>query len=99
MKKKDVILIKDQDVDGNLMRKTVNALVAQHTGLCGVFSGDAVTGYKFIIGSGADKRDCKEAMEVLKNECSAKGGGSPQMVQGSLVADNIDAIISKLMNL
>ena len=96
---KNVFLLKEAGLDGNVMRKTVNALVAQHTGLCGVFSGDAVTGYKFIIGSGADKRDCKEAMEVLKNECSAKGGGSPQMVQGSLVADNIDAIISKLMNL
>ncbi len=95
---KNVFLLKEAGLDGNVMRKTVNALIAQHTGLCGVFSGDAVTGFKFIIGSGADKRDCREAMEVLKTECNAKGGGSPQMVQGSLTTENVEAIIDKLTN-
>ena len=95
---KNVFLLKEAGLDGNVMRKTVNALVAEHSGLCGVFSGDAANGYKFIIGSGADKRDCREAMEVLKTECNAKGGGSPQMVQGSLVTDNIDDILNELTN-
>lgn len=93
---KDVFLIKKAGLDGNVMRKTVNALIAEHSGLCAVFSGDEKSGYKFIIGSGSDGRDCKEAMEILKAECGAKGGGSPQMVQGSFVTDRINVVLSKL---
>ncbi len=96
---KNVFLLKAEGLDGNIMRKTVNALIADHSGLCGVFSGSASSGYKFIIGSGSDKRDCREAMEILKSECNAKGGGSPQMIQGSLSSEDIETILGKLNSL
>ncbi len=96
---KNVFLLKEAGLDGNVMRKTVNALTSGHSGLCGVFSGDAKTGYKFMIGSGSGGRDSRQAMEILKAECGAKGGGSPQMVQGSLASAGIEAVLAKLNEL
>jgi alanyl-tRNA synthetase len=82
--KKDVILIKDQDIDGNLMRKTVNALAASHAGVCGFFAHTGEGSYKYIIASGEDKKDLKKLQELLKEKFSAKGGGGSAMIQGSL---------------
>ncbi|MBQ3795520.1 MAG: hypothetical protein II842_04435 [Butyrivibrio sp.] len=91
--KEDVFLIKDAGFDSGLMRKTVNALVEKHAGFCGVFAGSADDGYRFVIGSGRNQMDCKEFLEKLKEICNVKGGGSSQMVQGSLSACNITEIL------
>jgi alanyl-tRNA synthetase len=82
--KKNVVLIKDQDVDGNLMRKTVNALAEVHPGVCGFFALAGAGSYKYIIASGEDKKDLKKLQELLKEKFSARGGGSSAMIQGSL---------------
>ena len=100
--KKDVIIIKDQDIDGNLMRKTVNALAEGHSGVCGFFAKTGADSYKYIIASGADKKDLKKLQELLRDSFGAKGGGSSAMIQGSLSgaaslnADSVDDLISKL---
>ena len=55
-----------------------------HTGVCGIFSGNDSDGYSYIVGS--KHRDCKKLAEKLKEELSARGGGSPAMIQGSVAA-------------
>ncbi len=82
--KSDVIIIKTDDIDSNTMRKTVNQLAASHSGICGFFSGTESTGFRYIISTGSDKKDLKKLQEYLKEKYNARGGGSPQMIQGSV---------------
>lgn len=71
------------NMDMKTIRQGVNLLVEKHTGLCAIFSGDDEEGYSFIIGSST--RDCNAIVKGLKELLGAKGGGSKQMVQGSVV--------------
>lgn len=79
----DVILF-ERDLDTPVMRNVVNQLMENHTGICGVFVGDDIEGYNYIIGS--KSVDCRELATKLREELNARGGGKPQMVQGSLTA-------------
>ena len=66
------------------MREGVNALVEKHEGLCAIFSGNDDDGYNFVIGSST--RDCSAIAVGLRELLGAKGGGSKQMAQGSVMA-------------
>ena len=89
----DIMLVKDDSYDSNMMRKLVNGLADKKSGFCGVFAGSADKGYRFIIGSGAGEKDCRELCNKLRSEFGAKGGGSPKMIQGSLQADDINEVL------
>ncbi|MBO4457236.1 MAG: alanyl-tRNA editing protein [Butyrivibrio sp.] len=81
---KNVFLFKSADTDTNLMRKTVNKLAEDHEGFCGIFAGDDKTGYRYIVASGNAGGDARHVAQLLREKFGAKGGGSEQMVQGSL---------------
>jgi alanyl-tRNA synthetase len=93
----DVFLVKDKNLDGNLMRKTVNLLAAGHSGFCGIFSGSDDEGYKYIIASGSEGRDAAGLQGVLRSEFGAKGGGNAKMIQGSIPACSIKDILEYCM--
>jgi len=78
------VTIFTEDVDAKNMRDGVNALVEKHSGLCAIFSGDDDEGYNFVIGSST--RDCAAITTGLRELLGAKGGGSKQMAQGSVMA-------------
>lgn len=78
------VLIFETDLDTPVMRNVVNKLVEKHEGICGVFVGNDTDGYNFIIGS--KTADCREVAVRLKENLGARGGGSAQMVQGSVGA-------------
>ena len=80
---KDVVLF-EKDIDTPVMRSVVNKLVEQHEGICGVFVGSDEEGYNYIIGS--KNVDCREVATKLREELNARGGGKPQMIQGSVEA-------------
>ncbi len=80
---KDVILFKEQ-IDAKLLREIANKLMERYEGICGVFSGDDESGYNYVIGS--NTIDCKALAEKMKETLSARGGGSSQMIQGSVMA-------------
>lgn len=80
---KDVLLF-EKDLETPVIRSTVNLLVEKHEGLCGVFVGDDESGYTFIIGS--KTMNCKDVATKLREELQARGGGSAQMIQGSVQA-------------
>lgn len=71
------------DVDNKAMRECVNSMMERHTGYCGVFAGND-SNYRFIIGS--KTKNCNDVVALLRDKCNAKGGGKPQMVQGSVEA-------------
>ena len=80
---KDVILF-ERDLDTAVMRNVVNKLMETHDGVCGIFVGTDEEGYNFIIGSKV--MDCREIATILREKFGARGGGKPQMIQGSVVA-------------
>ena len=82
------VLLFEADVDVPVMRNVVNKLMEVHDGLCGVFVGNDIEGYNFIIGS--KSMDCQEISKKLREELNARGGGKSQMIQGSLVAKEED---------
>lgn len=89
----DVILF-ERDLDTPVMRTVVNKLMEMHDGVCGIFVGTDAEGYNFIIGS--KTRDCRDVAALLREKFEARGGGKPQMIQGSLVASE-DEIVHSLI--
>ncbi len=94
----NVFLVKEKDFDQVLMRKAVNNLAKEHAGYCGIFAGDDA-GYRFIIASGTEKRDCKNALDALKASFDVKGGGSSAMIQGNIAASDISQVLNICNNL
>lgn len=89
----DVILFVGP-MDTIAIRNAVNTLTATYPGYCGIFSGEE-NNYQFILGSST--KDCRQLANVLRNELSAKCGGSAPMIQGSVAAipDNLKTVICK----
>ena len=80
------VLLFEKGLGGKAGRELINLLTAAHEGLCAVFSGNDDTEYHFIIGSGSGGISARDAGDALRDNLSAKGGGSPQMVQGTVRA-------------
>ena len=78
------VLLFERELDTPVMRHVVNRLVEKHDGICGVFVGTKENGYSFIIGS--KTKDCRQIAALLKENLQSRGGGSAQMIQGSLCA-------------
>ena len=82
------IFLFQKDLDTKAIRNAVNDLCTRYSGYCGIFVGDAETGYNFVLGSAT--KDCREATTALRETFGAKGGGSAKMIQGSVVADETE---------
>lgn len=80
-------------VAAKAMRSTVNTLMEQHRGICGVFSGTDKEGYEFILGS--KNIDMRSVSMMMKEDLTAKCGGSDRMIQGRTGASR-DVITKKL---
>ena len=59
-------------------------LLADKVKIAAVFSGDDENGYKYAIGSRTE--DVRAMGKELNSACSGRGGGKPDMVQGSVAA-------------
>lgn len=81
------VLLFESDGDLNVLRRTLNKLVEDHDGVCAIFVGQDGS-YNYILGS--KNQDCKEIATLLREKLSAKGGGSSQMIQGSVAASRAD---------
>ena len=60
--------------------------------VCGVFGGNDQDGYRYVIGSKSE--DVRPINQKLREQFGARGGGKPEMVQGSLTgtAEDIKAL-------
>ena len=63
-------------------REFVNLLTARCGGIACVFTGNDETGYRYIFGSKTE--NTRPLCKALNGQFGGKGGGKPEMVQGSL---------------
>ena len=65
------------------VREAVNRLMSCCSGYCCIFTGSDTQGYRFIIGS--KDSDCRQLITDLKQRFDIKGGGTAEMVQGTVL--------------
>ena len=78
------VIFTEDELDPVAQRKIVNRLAEKNEGICALFVGNEKTGYRFILSFVGN--DAREAANLLKEKCSAKCGGSKEMIQGSVTA-------------
>ena len=71
-------------LDEPALRALVNEAVKKCSGIAAVFSGSDEEGYRYIIGSRSV--DLRKAAKGINTGLSGRGGGSPEMIQGSCTA-------------
>ena len=81
---KAVCLI-EHELTGNEPRELMNLILERGIGICGVFAGNDESGYRYVIGSRT--QDTRPAAKLLNEKFGGRGGGKPEMVQGSLIGE------------
>lgn len=77
------LILFDDLLDPDTLRKLVNAGTPLCGGICGVFSGNDQDGYRYIIGS--TKGGLRAAAKEYNAALQGRGGGSDQMIQGTMM--------------
>lgn len=73
-----------EPMDDIAIRNLINDLVPKYAGYVGVFWGNDIDGYRYIVGSST--LDCRELATALREKFGAKGGGKVPMIQGNVAA-------------
>lgn len=93
--KKEIFILKAKDAEGEKFlafddsgsaddARIFSDMIAEKVGIAAVFSGSDENGYKYAIT--ARNADVREIGKSLNAACSGRGGGKPDMVQGSVAA-------------
>lgn len=77
----DNIILFEPQLDRNALRRLVDKAADLCTGCCAGFIGSDETGWTYIIISRT--RDLKAELKSLNEKMNGRGGGSPQMIQGT----------------
>lgn len=72
----------EEPMDTLLQRRYMNSLCDLGFRFAGVFCGSDASGWKYLIGSRKDNANIPN--QILRNTFQARGGGKPEMVQGSV---------------
>lgn len=89
----EVVSVFDEDLTGDAPRELMNLLLERGAKVCAVFAGKEDKGYRYVIGSRTE--DVRPLNQRLRESFGARGGGKPEMVQGSLTGaiDKIKALL------
>lgn len=94
-KEETCVCIFEEELDTVAARNFVNRAMEQCSGICGAFIGTDEKGYHYILGSrNVDVRVCAK---MLQERFHGKGGGKPEMVQGSLTTGTAEEIKRTVM--
>ena len=74
----------EEDVDKNVARRFVDEGKGKCHGICGIFLGSDKDGYRYILGS--ETVDLKAFSKAFHEALGGKGGGKPEMIQGTVTA-------------
>ena len=85
-----LVVLFEGELEGNAPRELVNLLIARKTEIAAVFAGDETDGYRYVIGSRA--QDVRPIAKSINEKFRGRGGGKPEMVQGSLGSAREDEI-------
>lgn len=72
----------EEALEGGDIRELANLLLAKNTKLAAVFAGNDQEGYRYVIGSKTE--DTRKYAKAVNDACNGRGGGKPEMVQGSV---------------
>ena len=78
----DMAILFEENLEGNGPRELVNLLLARDIRIGVVFAGNDAEGYRYVIGS--REVDVRLFASMLREKFEARGGGKPEMVQGSV---------------
>ncbi len=84
----DVVTVFDKELSGNAPRELMNQLLSRGASVCAVFAGTESGGYRYVIGSHTE--DVRPLCRQLNEAFAGRGGGKPEMVQGSLKGSEED---------
>ncbi len=77
-----VTAIFDGNLEKDAPRELMNRLLERGAKICAVFAGNDENGYRYVIGSKSE--DVRPLGKQLNEALNGRGGGKPEMVQGSL---------------
>ena len=81
-KKQKLVVLFESDLAGNAPRELVNRILGKGTEIAAVFAGTPANGYRYVVGS--KTLDVRPFAKRLNERFQGRGGGKPEMVQGSL---------------
>lgn len=84
----EMAVLFERDLEGNAPRELVNLILQKGTKVVAVFAGDTKKGYRYVIGSKCV--DVRPIAKMLNEKFEGRGGGKPEMVQGSLSGNEND---------
>lgn len=82
------VLIFEDGLDADGLRRLCDAVLQRCGGRCVCFSGEDGAGYKFAIGQ--QDGDLRALTKELNGALNGRGGGKPNFVQGSVRADRAE---------
>ena len=82
------IVVFDELLPESALRELVNGAVKKCGGIAAAFSGDDRQGYRYIMGSGSV--NLRERAAEINRAIGGRGGGSPEMIQGSASKSRTD---------
>ena len=90
-----IVTVFDGSLSGNLPREMMNQLLDKGAVICAVFAGMDEEGYRYVIGSRSE--DVRSISKTLNSTLEGRGGGKPEMVQGSVkgTEDAVKEIIAR----
>lgn len=78
----NMTVVFDSNLEGNAPRELMNLLLDKGAKVCAVFAGTEEAGYRYVIGS--KEEDVRPLCRKMNEAYGGRGGGKPEMVQGSL---------------
>ena len=78
----DAVCLFEPELEGEAPRFLMNQVLDAGHGVCAVFSGGKDENYRYVIGS--RQLDLRKLVKELNMKFQGRGGGKPEMVQGSL---------------
>jgi alanyl-tRNA synthetase len=82
-----VVLI-EEGLEGSQPRELMNKILDKEVGTAIVFAGNDESGYRFVIGSRS--QDVRQIAKEMNTALNGRGGGKPEMVQGSAACKKED---------
>ena len=78
----ELVVLFDEELEGNAPRELVNLILKKHVKVAIVFAQTDVNQFRYVIGS--REMDVRPFAKTLNEKFQGRGGGKPEMVQGSV---------------
>lgn len=83
-----LVVMFETELEGNAPRELVNLILEKNVRVGAVFAETGMNQYRYVVGS--REMDVRPIAKLLNETFSGRGGGKPEMVQGSLSGTETD---------